>query len=236
MLNKKFSLLIQANRGIILNLLICNLFLLIKGKNQITLKFKADQASDFNILNKEFYTDPLEVIINSVSKPTCKKSCAFSLGYSTVIIKFNSQLNSCLNMFNGTSQIIEVDLSQFDASKVTTMENMFMDCQNLEKVTFGSVVTSSVQNMNLLFLRCYKLSSIDLPNLDTSAVTTMRDMFSHCQKMTSLDLSNFNTAKVEDMYDLFCECHSLSSLDLSKFKTGKVKNMRGMFYNDYNLK
>ena len=182
MLNKKFSLLIQANRGIILNLLICNLFLLIEGKNQITLKFKADQESDFNILNVDFYKDPSEVIINSVSKPTCKKSCAFSRGYSTVIIKFNSQLNSCFNMFNGITQIIEVDLSQFDASKVITMENMFMDCQNLEKVTFGSVVTSSVQNMNLLFLRCYKLSSIDLPNLVTSAVTTMRDMFSHCKK------------------------------------------------------
>ena len=111
MLNKKFSLLIQANRGIILILVIFNLFLLIEGKNQITLKFKSDQESDFNILNADFNTDPSEVIINSVSKPICKKNCAFSRGYSTVIIKFNSQLNSCLNMFNGISQIIEIDLS-----------------------------------------------------------------------------------------------------------------------------
>ena len=149
MLNKKFSLLIQANHGIILILLIFNLFLFIKGsESQITLKFNGDQVSNtissFNILNAGFNTDPSNVIVNGVSKYTCKKSYQFSRGYSTVIIKFNSQLNSCLNMFNGISQIIEIDLSQFDASKVITMENMFMDCQNLEKVTFGNVVTSSV--------------------------------------------------------------------------------------------
>ena len=103
MLDKKFSLLIQTNRRIILILLIFNFFFLINGESQIILKFKADQESDiyvtYNILNAEFNTDPSEVIVNSVSQPTCKKSCGFSRGYSTVIIKFNSQLNSCLNMF-----------------------------------------------------------------------------------------------------------------------------------------
>ena len=142
MLKNKFNPLIQANHKIMLILLFSNLFSSINSESQITLKVK--EAGESNILNDEFNTDPSEVIVNSESKPTCKKKCDIPRSYSTVIIKFNSQLTSCLNMFNGLSNIVEIDLSKFDASKVITMENMFMDCTKLEKVTLGNIDTSLV--------------------------------------------------------------------------------------------
>ena len=229
-INLKLSLFMKTN----IQILIFLIFLDIAINSQIALKIQG--GGEISFLNDDFYTEPSEVLVNSQLKSSCKKKCTLGSGINTVIIKFNTQINSCLNMFKEMSNIIEIDLSQFDASKVTTMENMFMDCSNLKKVTLGNIDTSSVKDMKLLFLRCTKLESIDLANLDTRSVTTMSDMFSHCESLTSIDLSKINTANVENMYDMFCQCTKLSSLDLTKFDTRKVQNMRGMFYYCTNLK
>ena len=50
-------------------------------------------------------------------------------------------------MFEGVTTMKEIDLSNFDTSKVTTMASMFNQCVDLEKITFGNIVTSSVKNM-----------------------------------------------------------------------------------------
>ena len=58
-------------------------------------------------------------------------------------------------MFEGVTCMIEIDLSNFDASKVTTMASMFSQYYDLEKITFGNIVTSSVKNMEQLFFSCF---------------------------------------------------------------------------------
>ena len=63
-------------------------------------------------------------------------------------------------MFERVTSIIEVDLSNFDASKVKSMAYMFFICSNLEKINLGNIDTSSVENMRTLFSCCYSLSSI----------------------------------------------------------------------------
>ena len=54
-------------------------------------------------------------------------------------------------MFYNLNDIIDMDFSGFDFSKVISMERMFYQCTNLEKVIFGNVNTSSVTNMMCLF-------------------------------------------------------------------------------------
>ena len=78
-------------------------------------------------------------------------------------------------MFDGQINIVEIDLSYFDSSKITNMENMFHCCTNLKKITFGkNFDTSSVENMCNLFHDCFNLTSIDISSFDTSSVTTMK--------------------------------------------------------------
>ena len=78
-----------------------------------------------NILNPQFYLDPSEVIVNGISKPSCNKSCEFNKGLNNVTIKFNVPIESCVNMFNGMNNIIEIDLFNLDTSKVINMQSMF---------------------------------------------------------------------------------------------------------------
>ena len=48
-------------------------------------------------------------------------------------------------MFERLTNIIEIDLSNFDASNVRTMQYMFYGCSNLEKIEFGNINTSSLE-------------------------------------------------------------------------------------------
>ena len=144
-------------------------------------------TQELNILNNEFYLEPSEVIVNGESRPECKKSCNFSNDSNNVTIKFDSQIESCENMFYGIKSIIEIDLSKFDASNVKNMTRMFCECTNLRKITLGNINTSLVQSMEDLFYQCKSLITIDRLDFDTSSVATMRQMFSHCESLLSIN-------------------------------------------------
>ena len=88
-------------------------------------------------INSSFYLEPSEVIINDVSNTSCKRNFVFENDLNNITIKFNDLINSSENMFYGLKNIIEIDLSNLDTSKVTNMASMFEQCSNLEKIIFG---------------------------------------------------------------------------------------------------
>ena len=114
------------------------------------------------------------------------------------IIYLNSNSNS---MFSRLTKIVEIDVSSFNTSKVTSMSGMFSGCSSL--------------------------TSLDLISFDTSKVTDMSSMFDSCRSLSNLRLSSFNTSNVTD--GMFLGCESLTGLDLSSFDTSKVTNMASMF-------
>ena len=179
-----------------------------------------------NFLYNDFNPEPSEIIINKEIRYSGIKSYTFTEDLNNVVIKFNESIISCENMFYGLTNIIEIDLSNFDTSKVKNMSSMFCECSSLEKIYFGNINTSSVKDMNNLFHYCNKLTSIDVSNFDTSSVTTMKAMFRACASLTFIDLSNFDTHNVEDMYDMFGYNTKLITVKVSNFNTSKVKNMQ----------
>lgn len=68
-------------------------------------------------------------------------------------IKVEGNENS-YGMFNNNSNLINIDLSNFDTSKVTNMQNMFFNCNTLTSI-------------------------IGVSNFDTSKVTDMYSVFSN---------------------------------------------------------
>ena len=198
----------------------------------LIIKGKGEQI----FINNSFYLNPSIVIINGEIKNSCKKSCVFENDINNVTIKFNESLNSCENMFDGLSNIIEINLSNLDTSKVTNMDSMFNQCINLGEIKFGNINTSLVKNMYQLFHNCKKLETIDVSNFDTSSVTTMKYLFRYCESLITIDVSKFNTSNAVDMCDIFNYCCTLTSINISNFDTSKAVNMRGMFYHDYKLK
>ena len=126
-----------------------------------------------NLLSNDFYANPSDVIVNGISKKdVCNKICELEGDVNKITLVFEDEINSCENMFKYLSNIKEIDLSNFDTSKATSMKSMFDNCINLEKITFGNINTSLVNNMEKLFSGCKSLKSLDLSNFDTSQVTT----------------------------------------------------------------
>ena len=153
-----------------------------------------------NLLNNSFYPQPSEIYVNSIyNNDSYNISYEHEYEIKNVTLIFNETLNSTAIMFYGLDNIIEIDLSLFDFSYVTTMENMFRNCSNLKKINFGNINTSSVTNMKWLFYNCSKLISLDVSNFDTSLVTTMEGMFYNCTNLLTINVSNFNTSNIETL-------------------------------------
>ena len=139
--------------------------------------------------------------------------------------------SSCYKMFYECYDLIALNSSNFDTSKMTDMSWMFDNCLNLTTLDLSNFDTSNVTNMSYMFSECQSLISLDLSNFNTSKVTDMSYMFSYCSRLISLDLSSFDTSNVTDMSYMFEDCSGLTLLDLSSFNTSKVTIMGDMFYN-----
>ena len=145
-----------------------------------------------------------------------------------------SKVTNMSNMFSGMRSLTTLNISSFNTSKVTNMGGMFSFTSNLTSLNLSNFDTSQVTDMGSMFSEMSNLSSLNLSNFDTSKVTYMRYMFGASVNLTSLNISNFNTSNVTDMYAMF-RSTNLSSLNLSNFDTSKVTNMGSMFLGMSNL-
>ena len=138
-------------------------------------------------------------------------------------------------MFYGMRNLTTLDLSNFDTSKVTEMYGMFRDMSNLTTLNLSNFNTSKVTEMSGMFSGMRNLTTLDLSNFDTSKVTGMGGMFENMSNLTSLNLSSFNTSQVTNMYSMFSGMSNLTTLNLSNFDTSKVTRMDYMFRGMSNL-
>ena len=206
-----------------------------------------DEESDYEIKlwldptdkTAYYYTKPEKVYLNTNS------SKMFYLGYGEQRIKNildmdlsnfdTSKVTNMGLMFFNMSNLTTLNLSNFDTSKVTNMSYMFQDVSKLTTLNLSNFDTSKVTNMNSMFAGMSNLATLNLSNFDTSKVTNMSSMFFDVSKLTTLNLSSFDTSKVTDMNRMFTAMRGLTTLDLSNFDTSKVTNMSGMFFSMSNL-
>ena len=199
-----------------------------------------DEESDYEIklwldpTNKTayYYAEPEKVYLNEDSNRMFRDlSNLISLDVSSFD---TSKVTNMEAMFAGMPSLTPLNLSNFDTSKVTRMNSMFEGASRLTTLNLSNFDTSKVTDMEAMFGYMYGLTSLNISSFDTSQVTNMRDMFSNIRNLTSLNLTNFDTSKVTDMNSMFAGM-SLTSLNLSNFDTSKVTDMGSMFYNMRNL-
>ena len=107
--------------------------------------------------------------------------------------------------------------------------SMFYYCESLTNLDLRNFDTSKVTDMSYMFYWCRLLTSLDLSGFDTSKVTDMNNMFRYCEKLTSLDLASFDTSKVTDMKYMFSGCNKLSGS--ITIMNPNVTSYSGMFNN-----
>ena len=204
--------------------------------NNIKLKILDDDDSeDFKCL--KFFSGnqyPSSVYLDDEKKDLQDGDCIFINKDNIkeiyiVILEWNKTINSLERFFNNLKNIVEIDLSEFDASEVTSMSSMFYGCNNLKNIKFGNINTSSLTDMSEMFSYCNSLYSIDLSNFDTSKVNSIYQMFYSCYNLFSLNITNMNTSLVTNMDYLFFDLRLLMEIDLSNFDTSKVTSMKGLF-------
>jgi len=227
--------------------------------NKILLKVKG--TGTVPVFNPNYNLKPSSYCLNIDQVPKTFSSNSNSNielpnSENNIILIYSDIATTCNSMFQGCSQITEIDLSYFDSSNLIDMNNMFDGCSSLKSIKFGnfktskiiymqfifqncraletldlsSFDTSKVEDFHYMFYGCSSLKYLDLSNFDTSSCRCIRNMFTRCSSLTSINLSSFDISKVDLMYEMFYGCSSLISLDLSSFDTHSVQQIYNMFF------
>ena len=151
----------------------------------------------------------------------------FNENENTLVLKWNTLLTSLKEMFKTINDIISIDFSNFDTSKVTELNSMFDNCQ-VKSINFNNFNTSIVTDMSGMFSGT-SFTSLDLSNFKTSRVKSMRYMFNYCMLLKELNIASFDTSSVINMDYMFSHAESLVLLNLHNFDTSSVTNMANMF-------
>jgi len=230
--NERFNYILKRKKKLKLefNFLIYLVFLLLLKptvlESEPSLRYLNNNESEIHLVisksKTRFYSKkyegetPYAIIINGEEETFNFKLYNLKDDINNITLKFNVRIKSCAFMFEEINNIIEIDLSNLDISKVINMESMFFGYLNLKKINFGNINTTSVTNIKRLFYYCVNLKSIDLSNFITSSFTTMSEVIKECHSLTSLDLTNINSSNFVDMYDMFCNCINIIKIELSK--------------------
>ena len=184
--------------------------------SEIIMKIKG--KNNQKILNQDYTESPNEIYINDIHK-TANTIIFNGLEHeeNTVIIRWNKVMTNCEKMFKDLSNIISINLLNFDSSHVENMAYMFQDCSSLTQLDLSSLDTTRVTNMNSMFRGMYSLKFLYLNNFNTFFVLDMGYMFNGCSSLISLDLSSFNTSNVIKMNNMFKDCSSLIYLNMKSF-------------------
>ena len=115
-------------------------------------------------------------------------------------------------------------------NKIPNLERIFQNCSNLIKIDLSDFNTINTNSMGWMFNRCHKLKEIKgINKFITSKVTNMSTMFQECNEIEYLDLSNFDTSNVTDMGWMFFGCNKLDDLNLLNFSVKNNCNIQNMF-------
>ena len=131
-------------------------------------------------------------------------------------LKFKNLLTNCEGMFADCKSITSIDLSNFDMSKIKTMQAMFNTCSNLVSVKFPNSNTVNLTNMNFMFAFCENLANVNITALNTKNVEGMNVLFRECKKLKNLDISQLDIGKVKDKGMIFYGCVHETSFKLPK--------------------
>ena len=196
-----------------------------KGTQQIL-------STDKNPYYGSTYSElPNQILVNGIlQNHTERYVYNLTQQINKITLKWNNQITNCNSMFEGLSNIIMVDLTKFDSSKVKYFDSFFYNSQNIKSINITYLNTSSCLNMAGMFYNLNKLETLNLSSFDTSKVTSFKNMFSSCKLLKLLDLSSFKTSKVKETQYLFESCSSLIFLNIINFETTNVSSLTNMFY------
>ena len=128
-----------------------------------------------------------------------------NIGIIKIIIDY--QIKSFEKLFYNCECIEYICFKKFCRNNINNMGLMFDGSSSLKELNLSNFNTNNVTNMGLMFCGCSSLKELNLSNFNTNNVTNMGLMFCGCSSLKELNLSNFNTNNVNDMKYMFFGCY-----------------------------
>ena len=128
------------------------------------------------------------------------------------------------SLFKNFSSLPSLDMTVFDASRVTNAYRMFFGCSLLTSLNLSGFNTSNVDNMYGMFDGCSSITELDLSSFDVTNVTRMDYMFNDCTSLVTLNISNFNNTTVNDIGDMFTGTDALTTIICSEETEQWIRN------------
>ena len=156
------------------------------------------------ILSSSFQSIPNKIIVNGITQNSTNRYIQnLQENINNISMIWNYKLTNCQGMFSGLSNIIKIDMTNFDISSVTDMSYMFSGCSSLKYLYINDLDTSSVTLINNMFSGCRSLVFLDLRNFDISSVSCVCGLFNGCSSLISLNINNFvETTKMDNQCGL----------------------------------
>ena len=79
-------------------------------------------------------------------------------GIYDIKIKINNFIKSCCRLFYSIDNVQSIDLSQFNAEKVTNISNMIYECNSLESIDLSSFKAPKVAKISNMISNCINLT------------------------------------------------------------------------------
>lgn len=131
-------------------------------------------------------------------------------------------------MFYGCANSTEINVSQWNTSKIKYFDKMFSNCQSLAFLDVNNWDMISGYSLNNMF--AYSgITDIDLSKWNTSNITNLSNLFFECTRLKQIDLHTWNTESVSTCYWLFRGCSSLEFINIDGWNTCNVYDMDRMF-------
>ena len=121
-------------------------------------------------------------------------------GKLEIRINFFIQLTSMLELFKDCRNLIEIDLSSFDGSKLENVNSVFENCDNLVFTNLNLKNGNMIQSMDNCFSGCNNLKDVDLTDFKPQKNVSIQNMFKNCAKLNYVDLSNFQTNNYQGIF------------------------------------
>ena len=204
-----------------------------KTPNFITVYFAKEENNEFQC-NKN-YIEAIYVISGDSAFTKEEMASKIKVDSKMDIFFKTSSLTSLEGFFEGASNIVSVDFSNFDSSSVNSFKSLFKGCSALQSVNLQKSDTSSITTMENMFQNCESLVSIDLSIINTKSLTNIGNLFNGCKSLLLIEFPNFQK-KIANMKSLFNGCEKIISIDLTNFKIESNVVITSLFYGCTSLK
>ena len=103
----------------------------------------------------------------------------------------NARPTSCCAWFQDFKNLTQIEgIENLNTENVTNMSNMFDGCSNLAELDVTHFNTANVTAMNSMFSGCSNLAKLDVTYFNTANVTNIWSMFSDCESLTTIYVSD----------------------------------------------